>query len=197
MEQRTGYRIRAVKLDPGVITTSAMTKIFWGVSANSKEPEAAVRFLNLMYTNADIQNLLSWGIEDRDYEAKPDGTIGYPAGVTPSNVPYRSFDFNWGNQFIAKVWNGNPPDLREQARKVNMNAANSPLLGFSFDTSPIQNEIATLSNIISQYRPGLESGMADPAAKLPEFINALDSGGAEKFIAEVQRQLNAWKAGKK
>ncbi|GHU86643.1 ABC transporter substrate-binding protein [Spirochaetia bacterium] len=196
-EERTGYKIRAVKAAPGMITTTTMTRIFWGVPVHSKEPEAALKFLNLMYTDPDINNLLAWGIEGRDYEVKSDGTVGFPAGITSSNAPYHSMDFRWGNQFITKVWTGNPPDLREQARKENQNASSSPLLGFSFDTAPIQNEIAMLSNIISQYRPGLESGTIDPAQGLPAFIKALDGGGAEKVIAEIQKQLNAWKSTKK
>ncbi|MDR1503542.1 MAG: DUF3502 domain-containing protein, partial [Prevotella sp.] len=72
-----------------------------------------------------------------------------------------------------------------------------PVLGFSFDTTPIQNEIATISNIIAQYRPGLECGMVDPAQGLPEFIKILDAGGAEKIVAEIQRQLDLWKASKR
>jgi putative aldouronate transport system substrate-binding protein len=194
---QTGHRIRAVKADPGLITTGAMTKFFWAVPAHSKEPEAALKFLNILYIDPDVNNLLVWGIEGRDYEVKANGTVGYPAGITATNVPYHSADFLWGNQFITKVWSGNPPDLREQAKKENQNAMVSPLLGFSIDTAPIQNEIATLSNVISQYRPGLESGMVDPATGLPEFIRALEAGGSEKLITEVQRQLDAWKASKK
>jgi putative aldouronate transport system substrate-binding protein len=194
---QTGHRIKAVKADTGMITTGAMTKFFWAVPAHSKEPEAALRFLNLMYTNSDICNLLTWGIEGRDYVTKPDGTIDFPPGVTVTNVPYHTMDFVWGNQYLAKVWSGNPPDLREQAKRENQSALNSPLLGFSIDTAPIQNEIATISNIILQYRPGLESGMVDPATGLPEFIQALDAGGAEKMIVEIQKQLDAWKAAKR
>jgi putative aldouronate transport system substrate-binding protein len=196
-ESLTGHKIRAVKMDPGIITTGAMTKFFWGIPAHSKEPEAALKFLNLLYTNADLNNLFVWGIEGRDYEVKPDGTVGYPAGVTATTVPYHSSDFMWGNQFITKVWYGSSPNLREEAKKENQNALNSPFLGFSFDIVPIQNEIAVLSNVISQYRPGLESGQVDPATGLPEFIKALDSAGAEKMVTEIQKQLDAWKAAKK
>jgi putative aldouronate transport system substrate-binding protein len=196
-EELTGYKVRGVKMNPGLINTGAMTKFVWGVPSHSKEAESALKFLNLMYTNADICNLLSWGIEGRDYIIKPDGLLGYPVGITASSVPYHSSDIHWGNQFITKVWEGNPADMRAQARKENQEAMTSPLLGFSINTTPIQNEIMMITNVINQYRPGLESGQVDPAKGLPDFIRALDAAGAEKMVSEVQNQLNAWKATRK
>jgi putative aldouronate transport system substrate-binding protein len=196
-EELTGYKVRGVQLNPGIINTGTMTKFTWAVPSYSKEAEYAVKFLNLMYTNPEICNLLSWGIEGRDYVGKADGTIGYPSGVIASSVPYHSSDIHWGNQFITKVWEGNPADLRKQAETVNKNSVTSPLLGFSIDSKPIQTEIVMIANVIAQYRPGLESGQIDPKVGLPEFIKELDAAGAEKVIREVQKQLNAWKVARK
>jgi putative aldouronate transport system substrate-binding protein len=69
-------------------------------------------------------------------------------------------------------------------------------LGFAFDPTPIQNEISAITNIITQYRPTLESGTVDPSSELPKFLKAMDDAGAEKVIIEIQRQLDAWKAAK-
>jgi putative aldouronate transport system substrate-binding protein len=192
----TGYPITAIKVSSGPIATSNLNKFVWGVPSFSKEGAAAVKFLNLMYTRADISNLLAWGIEGRDYEIKPNGTAGYPAGINPSNVAFHTVDFANGNQFLTRVWEGNDPNLRELAKKENQEAVKSPLLGFAFDPTPIQNEISMITNVIAQYRPSLESGAVDPATELPKFLKAMDDSGAEKVIAEVQRQLNAWKAAK-
>jgi putative aldouronate transport system substrate-binding protein len=196
-EEMTGYKVRGVQLNPGIINTGTMNKMTWVIPSYSKDAEAAVKFLNLMYTNADICNLLSWGIEGRDYTVKSNGTVGYPTGVTASNVPYHSSDIPWGNQFITKVWEGNPPDLRTQAKVANQGAITSPLLGFSINTTPVQNEIVMIANVIAQYRPALESGQIDPRTGLPEFIRALDAAGAEKVVTEIQKQVDAWRATKK
>jgi putative aldouronate transport system substrate-binding protein len=193
-EELTGYKVRGVQLNPGIINTGTMTKFTWVIPSYSKDAESAVKFLNLMYTSPEISNLLSWGIEGRDYVVRADGTVGYPSEVTASSVPYHSSDIHWGNQFITRVWEGNPADLREQAKKVNKESITSPLLGFSINTAPIQTEIINIANVIAQYRPGLESGQIDPRNGLPEFIRTLDAAGSEKVIAEVQKQVNAWKA---
>jgi putative aldouronate transport system substrate-binding protein len=173
-----------------------MRRFVWGVPSFSKEAEAAIKFLNLMYTDARVTDLLNWGIEGRDYVQRSDGPIGYPAGITAQTVPYHSSDFIWGNQFITKIWEGNPSNLSEMRVKENREALPSVLMGFSYDPTPVQNELSSITNVIAQYRPSLTSGTADPAVDLPRFLKALDDAGAEKVVAEIQKQLDAWWAAK-
>lgn len=192
---QTGFPITAFKIASGIISTGTMTKWGWGVPSYSREGAAAVKFLNMLYTDERITNLITFGIEGRDYVAKPDGTIGYPEGVTAQTVPYHMVEFLYGNQFLMKVWEGNPPDLRQQILKENQEAPVSALMGFLFNPAPVQNELSAVSNTITQYRPFLEAGLANPEMELPIFLKALDDAGAERIIAETQRQLDAW-AGK-
>lgn len=190
---QVGYPVKAHLIGSTPISTAVMTNFVWIVPVYSKEGAAAVKFLNKLYTDVRIANLLSWGIEGRDYEAMPDGTIDFPKGLDTLTVPYHQTDFLF-NQYLSKVWVGNPPDIRLQALKENQNAPVSPLLGFTYDPAPVQAEVSAITNVITQYRPGLLSGSIDPAAGLPEFIRALEAAGAGKVIAEVQRQLDAWRA---
>jgi putative aldouronate transport system substrate-binding protein len=174
-----------------------MVKFSWGVPSYSSEGTAAIKFLNMMYTDERIVNLLTWGIEGRDYTTKPDGTVGYPEGVTASTVPYHQVEFLFGNQFLIKVWEGNPPDLRQQALKENQTAPVSPLMVFIFNPDSVQNELSAVTNVLAQYRPTLESGNVNPETELPKFLKTLDEAGAEKIIAETQKQLDAWRAAEK
>jgi putative aldouronate transport system substrate-binding protein len=190
----TGYDITAVKLADQMVSTGDLTKFGWAVPIHSKEAESAVKFLNLMYSDPRIDNLLAWGIEGRDYVSNPDGTVGYPPGVSPGAVPYHVVDFIFGNQFITKPWEGSPLNIREQARNLNRSASTSEILGFTFDSNPVMNEISSVSNVVTQYRRSLDTGTVDPERELPNFIRALDAAGAERVIAEMQRQLDVWKA---
>lgn len=189
-----GKQVRAVNIHDNPLTTSLMVKFAWGVPSYSKEGEAAVKFLNLLYSRPDLSRLLIWGIEGRDYVIKADGTAAYPPGVTAQTVPYRQMDFLGANQYLVPPWEGNPPDLRATALKQNQTVPASPLLGFTYDTGPVSLEISSIINVVNEYGPGLNSGAVDPAVVLPRFIKALDDAGAEKLTAEAQRQLNAWKA---
>jgi putative aldouronate transport system substrate-binding protein len=191
---QVGKAVRAVNVHDNPLTTSLMTKFAWGIPSYSKEGEAAIQFLNQLYSRADLSRLLTWGIEGRDYVIKADGTAAYPPGITAQTVPYRQMDFLGANQYLVPPWEGNPPDLRTTALKQNQAAPASPLLGFSYDLSPMTLELTAITNVINEYTPGLNSGAIDPAVVLPRFLKALDDAGAEKLVAEAQRQLNAWRA---
>ncbi|KAG2893142.1 hypothetical protein PC117_g23856 [Phytophthora cactorum] len=43
--------------DPPVSTTAHITNTMWGIATNSKSPEKAMEFLNLMYSDKDISSL--------------------------------------------------------------------------------------------------------------------------------------------
>ncbi len=57
------------------------------LASNTDVPEAAMKFLNLTYTDADVINLLINGVEGRDYVLS-DGYVSYPEGQDASTVPY-------------------------------------------------------------------------------------------------------------
>jgi putative aldouronate transport system substrate-binding protein len=194
---QTGKPIRAVKIRTNLVSTALMRKYVWAVPSYSKEAEMAVKFLNLLYSRADLTTLLTWGIEGRDYVLKSDGTAAYPAGVTAQTVPYHSMDHLGGNQYLVPPWTGNPPDLRQQALKENQAAAVSPLFGFSYDPTPVQLEVVAADNAVSQYRPGIDTGSVDPEVYLPVMNEALDKAGGQKILDEIQRQLDAWRAANK
>jgi putative aldouronate transport system substrate-binding protein len=151
----------------------------------------------MLYTDKRIVNLLTFGIEGRDYVTRPNGTITYPEGVTAQTVPYHMVEFVYGNQFLMHIWEGNPPDLRQQALKENQTAPVSATMGFLFNPAQVQNELSAVTNLLNQYRPPLETGTVDPETELPKFLKALDDAGAQKIINETQKQLDAWRGSNK
>jgi len=188
----TGYEVICPMIVAQPVITGSLTKFTWGVPVTSTEPEAAVKFLNLMYTDKDIANLLTWGVEGRDYVVK-DGEAVFPEGVDATTVSYHTADFLYGNQFLVYPWEGQGADFREVA-KANLDEAGvSKYVGFSADTSSITNELSQLTNVIDQYKPSLESGAAEPAV-YDEFIQAMEAAGVDKVIEAYQIQLDAWLA---
>lgn len=201
LTRMAGTELVTVPVTPTITSTQNVTSFMWSIAAQSKNPEKAMQFLNLMYTDKDIVNLLDWGIEGKHY-TKVAGTtniIDYPAGVTSANTGYGlNMGFEFGNQLISDIWKGDPSDLWTKMNKFNNTAIKSKALGFSFDVSKVKTEYAAVSNVINQYKPALDSGAVDPTTKLPEFLSKLKDAGIDKIIAEKQRQLNAWaKANKK
>lgn len=195
LTRNTGHPFATKKLHDPLITSGTIQGLVWVIPVTSKNPEAAMKFLNLTYTNADVVNLIDWGIEGIHYKKKPDGTIGYPSGVNASNTGYGlGQDWLFGNQLIAHVWEGNDPDNYKILAENNKNAPISIALGFTYDSTKVKTEIANVTNVINQYGPGLNTGSLDPDKYLPESISKLKEAGIDKIIAEKQRQLDEWVA---
>ena len=192
-----GHDTICVELAPGMIANSNLVKFGYCMPATCKEPEAAAKFLELMYTNADIMNILSWGIEGRDWVVNENGEACYPEGVDGTSVAYHNQDMFFPNCFIAYPWVGLGGDFRETSLAGMKAAPVTKYLGFSCDTSSVANEITACYDVEGQYRAAMNCGLLDPATALPEFLQALENAGIQKIIDCYQSQLDAWIAANK
>lgn len=171
----------------------------WTIPENCEYPEKAMQFINLMYTDADLVNLMTYGIEREDYVKHEDGRIGYPEGKDITTVGYNQASMLWGmgNEFIAHVWETNPADIWGQTKAWNKTGVVSEAFGFVFNSNPVANEKASVQNVYNQYTMSLECGIVDPDTILDEMVEKLNAAGLDKIIAEKQRQLDAWAAANK
>ena len=66
-----GYQIGAKMIGDAYLSTGDdLNAVSWMIASTTDVPEAAMKFLNLTSTDADIINLLIYGIEGRDYVLK-------------------------------------------------------------------------------------------------------------------------------
>ena len=66
-----GEQIDCIQLTPSFLYTSdtgIMRSNAFAVSSSCPYPEVAVKFLNLMYTDPNVMNLLTYGIEGKHYQ---------------------------------------------------------------------------------------------------------------------------------
>lgn len=189
---QNGYKCAVVQFSVPFAQSGSPT-FAWVVPDACDHPDKVVQLLNLMYTDADLENLLSWGIEGKHYEVKADGTIGFPAGVDDKTSGYYlQTPWMMGNEFLTHVWTGNSPSLWKDTQKFNSTAKFSKALGFIYDPSPVKTEIASVTNVYNQYRLAIENGTVDFNKVYPEFIKKLKAAGIDKIIALKQKQLDAW-----
>lgn len=187
-----------INIGQGVVTTSNIQKFTWSLPTHCSDPEAALKYLSIMYTDEYYQNTLNYGIKDKHWVEKPDGTAAYPDGITSTTATYKTYgSFIFGNQFLVKPMAPAPGDLRKKAAEINKNAKASQLMGFTVNNSSLQNELTAITNVLEEYRKGLECGASDPAKVYPQFLKALDDAGMQKVITEVQKQIDAFLANKK
>jgi putative aldouronate transport system substrate-binding protein len=155
-------------------------------------------FANLLHKDRYLVNLLNWGVEGQDYVKASDNTIKYPDGMDASNSTY-NLNMSWlmGDITLNYLWESDDKDIYEQYKTFNDSADRSAALGFSFDSTPVKNEVAAYNNVRDQYTGALYTGSVDPDTTIPKFIEALKAAGMEKVIAEKQKQLDAFVAAKK
>jgi putative aldouronate transport system substrate-binding protein len=148
-----------------------------------------MEFLNLLYTDAYVINLIDYGIENVHYkktgenakDSIPDSGYGFPA-------------FSVGNLMLTYLNTGDPADKWEKFKEFNDSATNAPLLGFQMDTTNITTELANLKNAKEATYNSLFSGTLDPKENLPKVNQKLKDNGLDKVMQEIQRQIDEWRA---
>lgn len=179
-----------VPITQPVLLTSSIIATMTGVSVTSKHPDRAVMFLNLLFKDKELYNLLANGIEGKHYTVKHDEKTGDTKEVIKDGGYAPEFDWEIGNVLNSIFMK---PAIAGEVVKMNQSADGSPLLGFTFNPDPVKTEIAQTATVTAQYVPLLETGSSDPAKFLPEFIAKLKKAGSDKIIAEEQKQIDAWK----
>lgn len=194
--QMGGQPLGAVQIGDAYLDTTSINALSWMVSSTSDVPEAALKFLNMTFTDKDIVNLLIYGIKDRDYVLDGEGYMSYPENQDSTTVPYTAqlSCGTLGNFFIMHPMEGTSFESLAWEEEQNQIARKSPAMGFTFDPSNVKTEYSAVNNVISQYLPVLVCGSVDPESVLPEFIDELKSAGLDSIIEEKQTQLNAWSA---
>ncbi|TBL70513.1 ABC transporter substrate-binding protein [Paenibacillus thalictri] len=195
IEVRTqfGDRDLAVKsFETPFVTSSNISATLQAISRTSKNPERAMMLIELVNTDKQLYNLLSFGLEGKHFKKVSDNRIEPVAdsGYFPNKA--------WaiGNQFNAYLLPGQPENVWQETIKLNERAAQSKLMGFVFDSEPVKAEVAQSQAVADEFLPSLLTGAVDPEKYLPQFLDKLKTAGADRIIAEKQKQINEWKAKK-
>lgn len=173
------------------LTTAGITATMNGISATSANPDDAMKVINLVNTNADLFNVLAWGLEGVNYDKISDNTIRLN-----QNNPYTFTAWNIGNSFLGYHLEGSPENEYEETETINKSADKSPLLGFSPDLTGLKSEIAGCNAAVTEFTNALEYGSVDVDSTYEAFMQKLKAAGADKIIEEVQSQIDSWLASK-
>lgn len=172
-----------VKATSGIETMTA-------VNVNSKNPEAAMKLLNLVYTDKEIFNELLFGLEDVHYKKTGENS----AEVIPdSGYNISSYAWKLGNQFNAWTLPGQPDDVWELTDKLNREATVSPLRGFVFNPENVQAEIAQFEAVKKEFKNS-QYTTTDIDQYIADYTAKLEQAGLQTIVDEVQRQIDEWKA---
>lgn len=163
------------------------------VGAHSKNPERALMVYDLLRNDEEIYKLFNYGIEGVQYEIK-DGKRVRPEGYDETKDSFAS-NF-WGGRVdkfeipSSDRWEG-MPEIYEEYDKIKKPF---PYGQFVFDSTPVEAEIAALSQVTAQMVPAIAFGKAgDPEKAVEDFRKRLEAAGYEKVLKEIQKQMDEYK----
>ncbi len=176
--------------NPYVGRTKALQTMI-SVGANSKHPKKAVEFIKLINSNADLYNLLIWGIEGVHYNLDEQGRVVVTElGGTSKVSNLGAGGWKFGNQFNSYPSSTQEADVYELTEKLNNEADKSPMLGFVPNTDFISNELANITNASAEFKARTLYGTDDPANWFDEYVQKMEQSGVQKVKEELQKQYD-------
>lgn len=189
-----GYPFENVQISDSLVW--AGNNNAWMINSGSKSPQAACKFLNLLYTDEYVDNLLIYGEEGVDYVLNDDGCAVAPEGYTDLNSVAYTNNMNyyfWGNKWLSyPVVGGLTGEEKEKNMEENYNGKLSAYYGFLYDYSAEQAEYTACLNIVEEYKKALWVGAVDVEDTLKEMNKRLEAAGMNKLMEEKQNQLDEW-----
>ena len=190
----TDFECVEITLQPKYVVTTHAGGSMFGIPVTCKNPEAAMKYLNLMHSDATLVNLMLFGAEGVNYTKVNDQQVE----LTDQNW-YGVHGGAWtvGNTKLQYVLTSEDPEKNALLQSYADDAIPTASLGFRFVKDNVADQIAAVDSVVSEMANPLMCGQVDPddpALGIEALKTALTDAGMDEIIAEVQTQYDAWKA---
>ena len=170
--------------------TGGMTTVL-GMNYASKDPEAALEFLKVMWTDIDLYNMFIFGIEGEHYNKVGENRVEL---IADSGYNRSGYAWGFGNQFNAWLMPGQADDVWEQTIEMNSNAKPINIPGFRNSTSAVAAEIGAVNTVNAEY--SLQwincKNEEELRAWLTEFNQKLKEAGVMKIVENLQAEMDKY-----
>lgn len=185
-----GVEAEAFKWGPTIVSNDTVRGSLNCISANCKNPEKALAFLQIINTDSWVRDMFYYGLEGEDWEYTADNKVhrintdwtmaGYTQASFFTVTPTDDVDFN--------QW--------DEVKQLNESAEPSVLLGFTFDTSKVSDQLANCVAIYESYKGELFSATIEPSECVANMMAEMRAAGFDEIQAEAQAQVDAFMAAK-
>lgn len=201
--ERYGMDIKVLTLSDKVYANHTPSPTNTAIVNGCQAPEKAMQFINLINSEKgkELYNMLVYGLEDVHYKKIGDDRVEMilngSAWSSQNKYGYQAWIL--GNTMNAYYNQFQTDGNKEWTEALNERTIVSPLMGFSFDTLPVTNEIAQYDSIMKEYSDIGKGAFANWEDMLNERNKKLEIAGSDKIVEEAQKQLDEWlkKYGKK
>lgn len=157
------------------------------IPANCEDPERTALVLDCMKGFPEVNNLLLGGIEGVHYKLTDDGKR--IAGDSASAYPWGCWAWGIPGKDVPAEYTEDPRSSYFgeicEAKEYTPQAC-----GFSFDSQPVETEMAVINSLIEEYGSSFNLGLFgdDTESKYNEFVGKLKDAGIDKVIEECKKQ---------
>lgn len=166
------------------------------IPKTSGDPARAMMFINLMHTDADIANLLVWGIEGTHYKNIGTTSIGEKVVEALPDNAWTSAALPWTLGSVYIHWLGsNEPENKHELFQLSKTQSKAHItLGYRFTKkADFQPQYAALASVMTEFDQQLAVGAAkDFDATYKKFMDSLKAAGLDTVKAALQTDLDAF-----
>lgn len=195
--QRAGKETYSFAFGDSVMYNSWLSCCLSGINSESGNPVKCLQFLELLNTDKELCNMFIYGIEGKHYNKVSENRVKV---IPDSGYNLSNTSWQFANQFNAYLVDPQEDGVWEETAEINSKASYSPLVGFNFDYSKFELELNNCYSIYNEYMTSFLQGIYGSGSKLTEkygqFVSKLEKAGANRIIAEMQKQVDAWLANK-
>lgn len=181
------------QLNPdSVVLQGSATGTMLSIARTAQNPERALMVANLLMTDKDLNQFITYGYVGENYELK-DGQ------KDTSNI---NMDTNMFNYFPSSLFTNTQFKIEDYGKykkydqfMENITSRYQPnaLSGFVLDVSPVEAQYNAINQVRIEYGFPLMVGLVDDVdAAYKDYIDRLEAAGLEEVRQEFEKQLNAF-----
>jgi len=179
--------------------TADVSGVEMSITKSAKDPTRVLEFVDKLYSDVKLINLIDYGIEGTHYVVKSPGIIDFaPATAGGTKSGYNpGTPWMFGDQFKSYLFTTEDPNKWAAFKKFNTDCVKLVDCGFVYMDDAVKNEEAACVNVQKEFDPSIQVGAIDPKVNIPKYIAKLDAAGMQKILTDVNAQYVTWKATQK
>lgn len=156
------------------------------ISINTKYPEKCLQLLDLINVDTKLRDMFYYGEEGVNFEYTEDGK------AHKINNDWEMAGYTQGTFFTVTQVDTDEYNQWDEIKALNEQAVSSVMLGFTFDTTEVADQLANCREIWLRYRSEVMTGVLDPATAVPEIKEELMKAGWQDVMEAAQKQVDEY-----
>lgn len=179
-----GKEVVVQQIMPTILSNETVRGSLNMVSVNTKYPEKCLQLLDLVNCDTKLRDLFYYGEEGVNFEYTEDGR------VHKINNDWALAGYTQGSFFTVTTLDTDEFNQWDEVKALNEAAESSVMLGFTFDTNSVSDQLANCREIWLRYRSEVMTGVQDPEVVVPKIKEELMKAGWQNVMDEAQRQVD-------